>query len=227
MNFWKNFFSAAHDVLVHPAAFFRDLKKVTNIKQAVLYLVMFTLVTEMFVAVYYVTNVFQMPLFKEFFALIGYAPQLTIKTVLIVYAIFTPLVILFSWMRPLVTHIFVKAFGGKNTFVQTYNAMTYSITPAYVATPFFVMTLLLGSYAAIHPFKQSIFAIAVTMVFWIVPGIYTAYLRIIGVSEVQSIAWWQSAVAVYVLGPLLLFLVGLVIEVVLLIIGAMVWWIVV
>lgn len=206
-----NFFKTVWTILLYPKDFFNELKEVKGIKNAFIYLLIFTLFTNIFVTINYYTTIFKKENFQLILTTLGYDTRLNLKSFFILYFILTPTVILLAFLRPIITHIFIKSYGGKKRFSYTYNAMTYALTPAYVATPFFVITLILLSLnLTIFQFKLKWILLFLSIILWIVPGVYTVYLRTTGVAEVQEISNIQSFLSIYVFGILFLFILGII-----------------
>ena len=95
--------------------------------------------------------------------------------VFLVALIFYPLLVLFSWgmlyVSAGITHLLVLAFGGKEGYVETFKAVSYSVAPA-------------------------IFGF-IPIVNWLV-GIYSIILQIIGIKARQKLSWGKSVAVILI-----------------------------
>jgi len=193
----KNFARKVKHVLVSPSNFFEKVKKEKGLKHPIRYLVVFLLITQLFMVFYY---------FKHTFAKFGFNVNLSLATYILVYILTTIFTLFISFIRPALTNFFIRMFSDDNKFEDTYKAMIYGLTPDYLATPFFVITMIFLSATILLKNNLLLVVFIIAAIITLIAAIYSLYLRIYGVAKLHKISMLKSFLCIYIF-PLLLIIV--------------------
>lgn len=192
----KNVIQKAKKILLKPKEFFNETKKEKGIKNSLKYILLLLLITQIFVVLYY---------FRE--ELPRFGIELTTGNFIIIYVFITIFMIILSIVRSALTNFFIRFFSDIGKFEDTYKALTYGLTPDYIGTPFFIVTIVL---LAINKSLNSSWILIAIIICAIVAGsatIYTIYLRTYGVAKLHKISLWRAYLSAYILPiTLILFL---------------------
>ncbi len=188
----------AKKIMLEPSRFFTSIHNEKGYKKHLHYMVVITLVTFIFMTLYYLDG------FNRAAQFIGdlipgiHYPRIepTPKVYLISYIIFAVLFFMVSNLRYFMTHLAVRMLGAKNPFYQTYKAMVYSLTPEYYSAPLLALILILPFFA-----DTIVWIIwGVVFVLYILLSLYIVYIRTLALSELQKISMIRSFLAIYILG---------------------------
>ena len=126
-----NFFTKAKAVLTEPTKFFQGLKKEKSLLPSFLYFVVWSAITTVLgVAMYFLLR----PIFTAIYtALLGKAYTGFSTPIYLLIALASYLAeLIFSFVVVGIIHVWILIFGGKNTYVKTYQLVTYANTPRFV-----------------------------------------------------------------------------------------------
>jgi hypothetical protein len=111
------------------------------------------------------------------------------------------------FLRPLLTHWFLKLLKGKSIYKKIYQGMNYGATPSYLVTPLIFLILLLTIYNSSIGINTllTIFLIVLVIIV-LVAEVYTLYLRITFISKIAKVSLVKSFLAIYIF-PILTILI--------------------
>ena len=202
-------------VLLDTENFFSKAKKEENIKRALRYFSIFTIIFLLFTTYYYLTNI--NAAFQEISIATGLEfieIPVNTNTFILFFLFFTVFFIAFAFARYWFVHLFVKLFREKATYKDTYKALSYSVAPGYLGGPF-----LLGWFLII-PFLDKAWGLTLFVIFmaaYILLELYSLYLRSKALSIMHSISFWKAFLSIYILGFLALIIAVIAIYIVLVI----------
>lgn len=191
----KDLISKSKKVLVTPKDFFNSIKKEKGLWKPLKYLILFLLLTQLFLVFHYFENVLGM---------FEINIDLSLTNYIIMYLVTTIMVFVISFIRPAITNVFIRMFSDENKLEDTYKAMIYGLTPDYLATPFFVITMIFISATVWleNPFWMVLFIIS-SLITLVAAG-YTLYLRVYGVANLHKISWIVAFLCIYVFPVILI-----------------------
>ena len=215
------FYEKAKKTLLDTDSFFREAKKEETIRHALKYLLTFTLIFLLFTTYYYVSNI--NILLRKTSAILGQPPlpqiEITLGTFILFYIGLTAYIMLFSFARYWIIHLFVRAFNKKARYKDSYKALTYSITPGYLGGPFLLISFMLA------PFLSNWWAMVIfapSIIIYAASEIYSVYLRSKALSIVQGISQAKALLCIYVFGFIALMLAALIVEIIVIAAGILI-----
>jgi hypothetical protein len=211
----KSVYSYAKSVMLDPRRFFTQVQKEKNSRRVLNFLTVFALSVFVILTFHYlrVFNSFTVTFNQMLgFKLFSQIP-LTLSTYALLYVVSVVVFMGLSILRYRVTHLFVRMLGGKKDYNQTYKALVYTLTPEYLSMPILVAIGVLIPIAYLKAQVSLWILIGLLVIVFSALGFYQVYLRVIGLSKLQSITYMRSFLAIYVLGMLTQMLIVLIIEV--------------
>jgi|FLOH01.1.fsa_nt_gi hypothetical protein len=193
----KQFAKKIKHVLVKPKDFFKQVKQEKGFMEPLKYLFLFLLITQIFMVFYY---------FENYFDKFNLELELNLLNYIIVYAITTILTIFISFIRPALTNIFIRLFSKDHKLEDTYKGMVYGLTPDYVATPFFVVTMIFLSATILLKNNWLLILFIISAIITLAAAIYTTILRIYGIAKLHKISFWIAFLCVYIFPVILILL---------------------
>ncbi len=217
----RTIIETARKILFKPKKFFdEDAKKIKGWKQPVTYLVVFTLFSTLFITFSHLHNTQTFIWWLEEVLKINspfHQVKLTFKHFLSTYILLSVLMIIGSFFRYICTHAIIKLWNKKAVFDDSYKALSFSTTPGWLATPFFVIFsfMLYFGLKSIRPFWWwALLGLSFTI--GIVLQTYAMYLRSYGLAKLQDVKIWQAFLAIYIFGLILYFLLVFIVELIVL-----------
>ncbi len=215
------FYERVRGVFFRTKEYFKTAKREKGIRQALKYLVIFTVFFLSFTTYYYLANINE--LFGEVSRVTGLeAVEIPLTPIIFIgfFLFLLVFLVLFAFVRYWATHIIVKIFNKKARYQDTYKAMSYSGAPGYLGGPFLLASFLLlpflGRTWAWFFFVPSIAA-------YIGFELYSVYLRSKALSLVQGLGFWKALLCIYVLGFIVFMLLVIIIYLVLLIVALLIF----
>lgn len=194
-NTLKSFETKVKEILLNPSSFFKKAKKEQGIHHPIRFLIVFLLITQIFIVFYY---------FKNVFTQYGWNFQLSITNYILVYIVLTVFTLIISFIRPALTNFFIRWFSKENKFEDTYKAMIYGLTPDYIATPFLIITMIFLSATILLQNNWYLVIFIISAFITLVAAFYTLYLRMYGVSKLHKISMWKAFLCIYIFPVLLI-----------------------
>lgn len=199
---FMNFTYVIKRVLLQPHKFFKkDATRITSWKHPVYYVVLFSFFAAFFLA---------FDFFKSDF-LAEYLPFSV--SLWVIFIAFFIVLVLSSFLRYYIIHVFVRLWNKKAEYKVTYKALAYGTTPGWLSIPFFALSLYVYSLANdLLLFAVFLLLLGISLCF---EG-YAMYVRSIGLSKLQKISVLRSFLSIYVFGFVCYFVALFVIEFILL-----------
>lgn len=178
--------------------FLEDVKEQSGIKKAVSYFIVLTFLVVIFSTYRYLTNINSF--FRTLYLETGIdAFNINLVITPQVYTSFffglTIAIVLFSFAKYWFTHIFILIFNKEAKYKDTYNSLTYTITPAYVGIPFFVVGLFILSMTS----NLYFIILAIILLFiYIILELYALFVRTRGLAKIHNISMFKSFMCIYV-----------------------------
>jgi hypothetical protein len=200
----KYLFLRFHSVLLNKKDFFKKLKKERSIKKGVVYFIALTALVLLFLTNRYISQLndvveyfYLMTGLETFNVLIDVNPLIFV----LFYLFFLVFLTLFSFARYWLVHLTIRLFKSKASYKDTYNSLSYSITPGYVALVFLVFGLF---FLIFDKYKILGFAF---LVVYVLLEIYSFYIRSKGIADVHDLTLWQGFACLYIYSNILLLVV--------------------
>ncbi|MFT4311081.1 MAG: hypothetical protein ACMXX7_00470 [Candidatus Woesearchaeota archaeon] len=211
----KEFYNNFKAALLGDKNFYSKLEKEKSLKKGFVYFVVLTFFFLIISTQRYLVNfnTFLKDLYEstgiELFNL--YIPM-HMNTIILFYVSVFSLMIILSFARFGLVHLFIKIFNKKAKYKDTYNSLSFSITPGYVGVPFLVVGLGLMAFTKGYLFVLGI----ISMIAYVLIEIYAFYIRAKALSDTQKISLFKSFLAIYVFSPITLLLIIATIQVIIL-----------
>ncbi len=180
-----NYLKTAFQIVSQPKKFFKKLNKIKFV-ETVKFVFFFIILTQPLMAFYYLQKFSsKLPNTLNFYILIS-----------VVLILITGMLV---FLRPLLTHWFLKLLKGKSVYKKIYQGMNYGATPSYLVTPLIVLLLLLTIYNSSIGISipLTIFLICLTVII-LAAEFYTLYLRITSISKIAKVSLIRSFLAIYI-----------------------------
>jgi len=200
----KHYLQTLNDIIFRPRHFFANISH-QGIKEPLKFLVFLSLFTQFFLVFAFLKSAKPISLEKYGIPL-TYTPHLTFFTFVLFYVFALIAVVFYNFLRPSITHFFVKLFNRRARFKDTYKAIVYSNTPTYIILPFYLVVVALGFSAALFQKPFLLILLIISLIFWLGAEAYSIYLHIMSISRLQNISWIKSLLCVYVF-PTLVFVI--------------------
>ncbi|MFT4260967.1 MAG: YIP1 family protein [Candidatus Woesearchaeota archaeon] len=203
----KDIFFKFKNVLLNQKNFFKRLKREKTIKKGFIYFVFLTALILLLVTNKYVSELNNFLYYLHLASgleLFNVAIEITPLWFIVFYILFLVTFTLFAFARYWLVHLTVKLFKPKATYKDTYNSLSYSITPGYVAMPFFAFGIFLLFFDDYRLFAYLLLAIYVLL-----EG-YSFYIRSKGLAEIHEFSFWRGFACLYIYSNILLVAVLLV-----------------
>ena len=105
----------------------------------------------------------------------------------LIYIIIVHLGIAGTFIGSGIIHLFIMLFNGKGTYMDTFKARVYGSVPSLLwAIPMAAIILVISSEIMI----------ILVSILGIIPGVYSLYLEVIGLSVLHKISRWKSLWAI-------------------------------
>ena len=114
-----------------------------------------------------------------------------------IFLLLSSIMITFFWYW--LTHLFVKLFGGKHGYDQTYKAMTYSLSVDYLTLPAFIVSIISLTSSISSGSLISFVIFIISTILYLIPSFYRLYIRLVGLEKLQEITKVRAFVAAYIL----------------------------
>lgn len=185
---------AARAVLTRPRHLFARLRRERGVRGPLIYLVALTAAALVFLTLYYLREL------GELLRPYGITLGRDVRTYALLFATLLVVMVLLSALRYSLTHLFVRAFNAKARYDATISALTYTLTPSYIAAPLFVAAAFALPYARLSGAVWAWTAFIICAAGFALASAYEIYVRVLSLMHVQGLHWWQSALCIYVLG---------------------------
>jgi hypothetical protein len=197
----RHFLKTINQVMFKPDKFYTGVQK-QGLKEPMKFLVIFALLTQILVVYHYFhkgyDSIFQR-LNIEVFSI-----PLTWQNFLLLYVGAVVWVIFYSFIRPAVSHMFVRIFNKNALYLNTYKTILYSNTPSYLVTPFYLVAVgLLFSMMFFHSTFLLILLI-ISVIFWLAGDVYGIYLKLLGFRKLHKLSIWKAVLCLYIFPMLFL-----------------------
>ncbi len=195
LKFWS--------VLLNKKNFFKKVKREKTIKKAFVYFFVLTAIILIILTNNYVSNLSEF--LNHLYTTTGLEMfnvdlQVTPFIFIIFYVYFLITMTLLAFGRYFLVHLTVRLFKNDVSYKDTYNSLCYSITPGYVAVPFFVVGVLL-LFTSLKPLAYLSFLIYISL------EIYSLYIRSKGLAEVHDLSFWRGFSCLYIYSNILLLVI--------------------
>ena len=199
------FHEIIREVMFRPRHFFQITLN-WGIRQPLRYLIWVSLFTQLFLVYSFLASGISIPLYAYGIDYV-YEPSLTVMNFILYYIGFLIYSVIFSFLWPAVSHLFIRIFNRHALYRNTYKSIIYSGTPNYVVVPFYFIVIGLGfSYALLQrPWLGLLFAIS--LLIWLAGHAYSIYLKLISIRQLHNISIFKAFLCLYVLPTVLLIVV--------------------
>ena len=202
----KEFFQNFKLALLGDKKFYARLEEEKNLKKGFIYFVVLTfffliLSTQRYLVNFngFLKNLYESTGIDIFNIYI----DMNIYTISLFYISVFSLMIILSFARFGLVHVFVKIFNDKAKYKDTYNSLSFSVTPGYFGVPVMVLGLGLLAFTKSYLFILGI----IFMILYIIIEIYAFFIRAKALSNTQNISFFKSFLAIYILSPITLFFI--------------------
>lgn len=188
-----NYLKTAFQIVSKPKKFFKKINKIKFV-ETVKFVFFFIVLTQPLMAFYYLQKFSdKLPTTITFYIIISIS--LILVTGMLVF------------LRPLLTHWFLRLLKGKSIYKTVYQGMNYGATPSYLVTPLIVVLLVLTIYNSNLGINilLTIFLIFLAIII-LAAELYTVYLRITSISKIAKVSLVRSFLAIYIF-PILTILI--------------------
>lgn len=201
---FKYLFSRFYSVLLNKKDFFKKLKKERSIKKGVFYFIFLTAIVLLFLTNRYIAQLND--LINDFYIFTGleiFNVVIDVNPVLFFgfYLFFLTFLTLFSFARYWLVHLTIRLFKPKASYKDTYNSLSYSITPGYIALVFLVF----GLFFLIFDNYKNLGIIF--LVIYALLELYSFYIRSKGIADVHDLSILQGFACLYIYSNILLLVV--------------------
>lgn len=204
--------------IVGRSDFFNNLRKEKDINKGLFYFIAFSFIA-IGISLFAYTSRINDNLSKLYeltgFRVLDFSIALHWSTYFLILTAIVFFVTLITFFRYYVIHFFVKLVGGGD-YKDTYNSLSFSITPGYIALIFFGISFILWSFDILF------FNILgwILFLFYLALEIYSIYIRSKGLADTHEISTLNGFLCIYIYSTLALFIISFILLALLLIIYA-------